>query len=291
MEKETVLARIRLTLEFNESTKTWLREMANAWFAQREGDAFLGEFGGKWERLFVDVAEHEVQTYFRERGVPPDHLPIVRTGERYLGSWIVDAAVIMFGTVGTAYTVLKGVSELPDIADGLGKLKQRILGALRPRLDSAVRETLTETAQRNVSNQNFALAPPPPSVTTVDLVIDARPILSLTAASMKTHRLNLSAGVSRDSFTLENLDDAAMTDVRLGLFRTATERNQWAYQDAYMGEVPLLSGRQTIAKNLGEFRDRNGNRLDMSDGAAAFIDCWVQDRSGIYLFRFYLEQE
>lgn len=290
MEKTTVLAKMRLTLELNEAAKDWLRRSPEAWFAQRDGDAFLAEFGGRWERVFVEVAEHEVQAYFRELSVPLDHLPIVQTGERYTGWWILEAAVVMVGTVGTAYTALKGVSELPAIADGLGKLKDRIAKKVRPNLDSAVHEQLTETAQHSTP-KILGLTPLPRTATAIDLVIDARPIRSLTPALMRSHRVHLSVGVSRDSFTLENLDDTPTSDVRLGLFRTATERHQWAYQDAYMGGVPLLSGKQTIAKPLSDFRDSRGNRLDMSDGAAAYVDCWVEDRHGIYLFRFFLDQE
>jgi hypothetical protein len=97
--------------------------------------------------------------------------------------------------------------------------------------------------------------------------------------------------VSRDSFTLENLGDEPSRDVRIGLFRTRTERQHWAYQDSYMGNFPLVSSRQTIAKNLGEFIDRAGNRFDLSDGDEVYVDCWVQDSHGIYLFCFFLEKE
>jgi hypothetical protein len=291
MEKETVLARIRLTLDLNEQTKAWLRTMPNAWFAQSDGSGFLSEFGGTWERLFVEDAQAEIQHFFQELGVSPDHMPMVRTGERYVGSWIADASVVMFGSVGTAYTVLKGVSELPEIADGLSKLKQRIVKRLRPHLDSAVRDSLNGAARNVIPGEVLGLTPPPRSVATVDLVIDARPTLSLTPALMKSHQIHLSVAVSRQSLTLENLGDVPMTDVRLGLFSAATERNQWSFGDAYAADVPLLSGKQTVAKRIAEFRGQGGDCLDMSNGAAAFVDCWIQDRSGIYLFRFFLEQE
>lgn len=291
MEKETILARLRLTLDLNPETKAWLRTAPDAWFAQRDGDSFLAEFGGTWERLLVGAAEAEVQAYFRERGLSGEHLPAVRAGERYVGSFIVEASVVIVGTVGTAYTILKGISELPDIADGLGKLKQRITSRLRPQLDSAVRDALENAASRQTPGQVLGLKPPPRNVATIDLVIDARPTLSLTPALMKSHRLHLSVGVSREALTIENLGDSPMADVRLGMFTSQTERNQWSFADAYSGSVQLLSGKQTIAKQLSEFCDRHGTHLDMSDGAAAYVDCWIQDQSGIYLFRFFLERE
>jgi hypothetical protein len=289
MEKTTVLARLRVTLDFSREAQDWLQRLPDVWFASQGGTSFLAEFGGTWERLFLEAAEPEIKGYLTELGVPEEHIPQVRAGERYRGSWVLEAAVVMAGTVGTAYTVFKGISELPEIADGLTRLKERILKRFHPRIDGQVRKELEACSTRNAGSPQ--ISPPPKRLVDVDLVIDARPVLSLTPALMKGHRIYLSVAVSRDSFTLENLGDEPMRDIRLGLFRTETERHQWAYQDSYIGEIPLLSGRQTVAKTLGEFRDRAGNRLDMSDGAAAFVDCWIEDRAGIYLFRFYLEKE
>lgn len=116
--------RLRITLSLNLETRNWLRNFPDSWVAKEEGSSFLSEFGGTWERLFIESAQPEIQDYFRELGVPEEHLPYVRPGERYRGSWVLEAAVVMAGTVGTAYTVLKGISELPDIADGLTKLKE-----------------------------------------------------------------------------------------------------------------------------------------------------------------------
>lgn len=293
MEKTTVLARLHLTVDFDRAGRRWLQRYPDALFAREDGGAFLAEFGDTWESLFVQASQAEVADYFTQLGLPREHLPFVQPGERYRGSWVLDAVVVMAGTVGTAYAVLKGVSELPDIADGLTKLKNRISDRFKPRMNDAIRDRLLQTAASSQGNALEVQTPPlpPAHLITVDLVIDARPVLSLTPALLKAHRVHLSIGVSRDSFSLENLGDEAMRNVRLGLFRTETERHQWAYQDAYMGEVPLLSPKQTVTKRLGEFRDQRGNLLDISDGAAAHVDCWVEDSHGIYLFRFFLENE
>jgi hypothetical protein len=293
MEKTTVLARLHLAVDFDQAGRRWLQRYPDAWFCREDGSLFLAEFGHTWESLFVESAQAEVAEYFTQLGLPSEHLPFVQPGERYRGSWVLDAAIVMAGTVGTAYAVLKGVSDLPDIADGLTKLKKRIGDRFKPRINDAVRDQLLQTAASSQSNSLELQTPPRPPVhlIAVDLVIDARPVLSLTPALLKAHRVHLSIGVSRDSFSLENLGDEAMRNMKLGLFRTETERHQWAYQDAYTGDVPLLSPKQTVTKRLGEFRDRRGNLLDMSDGAAAYVDCWVEDSHGIYLFRFFLESE
>jgi len=303
MQKTTVLANLRFTVEFTGETLEWFNNFPNAWFAQEGGANFLREHGGSWKKVIVPVAESEIQEYFHGLGIPQDRLPYIQHGESYHGSWIFDAAVVMAGTVGTAYTTLKAISELPEIADGLTKLKDRILKKLRPRLNREVSGKLYKTAQDTIQQKQSppALATPPERLRTIppqpaspvviDLVIDARPLRSLTPALFKSHKIYLSVAVSRDSFTLENLGDEPLRDVRIGLFRTRTERHQWAYQDSYMGNFPLVSSHQTIAKNLGEFMDRAGNRFDLSDGDEVYVDCWVEDSHGIYLFRFFLEKE
>lgn len=293
MEKTTVLAWLRLTLKFNRATLRWLHRIPDSWLAREEGPLFLSEHGHTREPAFVESVEPEIKTYFAELGVPSNSLPFVRIGERYRGSWVLEAAVVMAGTVGTAYTILKGVSELPDIADGLTKLKDRLVKRTRSRLDESIRGYLTRSmdSQAESTAALKQLPPPPSSVVDADLVIDAGPILSLSPAITKAHKVHLSVAVSRDCLVLENLGEEPLRDVRLGLFRTRTQRHQWTYQDSYMGEVPLLSSHQTLTKRLAEFRDGQGNLLDMSDGEAAHVDCWVEDSHGIYLFRFHLEEE
>lgn len=292
MEKTTVLARLRFTFDFSNEMLNWLEHFPDAWFAREGGSGFLSEYSGSWWETFDDVVTPEIQSYFRELGVPHNNLPFVQRGEIYRGSVIIEAAIVMAGSVGVAYTVLKGVSEIPEIADGLSELKGRTLKKLKPQMNKKVSETACAVAQNTAQQRAIPPPPlPPETITRVDFVIDARPLRSLTPAILKSHKIHLSCGVSRDSFTLENLGDEPLQDVRIGLFRTETQRHQWAYEDSYRGNFPLVSSRQTIAKNLGEFRDSVGNRFDLSDGNAVYVDCWVQDNHGIYLFNFFLEKE
>jgi hypothetical protein len=100
--------------------------------------------------------------------------------------------------------------------------------------------------------------------------------------------VHLSAAVSRDSFVLENLGDDPLEDLRIGLFRNDTARHQWAYQESYMASFPLLSPHQTITKDLREFRDAREQVFGLPGGDAVFVDCWVSDSHGIYLFHFFL---
>jgi len=289
MEKTTVLFRLHFTLALNRDAIAWLNNFEGAWFAQNEGNSFLRELGGTWTRVFDSVLNDELRRYFRRFEIPDESMPFVQHGETYTGSWVMDASVVMRGTMGRAFNALKGIPDLSSIADGFTNLKDGIIRKLELQTNEEVRNALLQSAS-NVRT-NAPAIPPPARPAAIDLVIDARPMRSLAPAAMKAHKVHLSVAISRDVFTLENLDDEAMQDVRIGLFRSSAEQSQWNYADSYMGSFPLVSGRQTIAKNLGEFLNGNRRQFDLSDGQQVFVDCWVSDSNGIYLFHFFLETE
>jgi hypothetical protein len=90
---------------------------------------------------------------------------------------------------------------------------------------------------------------------------------------------------------IENLGDEPLTNLRLGLFPSKNQLHQWSFSDAFSCTVPSLGGHQTLVKPLADFRNSSGRSADVSDGAATHLDCWLEDNSGIYLFRFFLEAE
>jgi hypothetical protein len=294
MEKTTVLFRLRFTIEFSREMLVWLNNFPDAWFSRDGGTAFLREFGGTWRNTFDRVVNQETHNYFGRLGLSDEYMPFIQHGETYVGSWVMEAAVVMRGTMGRAYNALRGISDLSYIAEGFTSLKSQMLQKLDMEINQEVRNTLYEIAQ-NPNAIGMATVPqqlpPPPKAVVTDLIVDARPLRALTPAAMKSHKIHLSVAISRDSFTLENLGDEPLRDVQIGLFKTATERNQWNYAESYMGNFTLVSNQQTIAKNLGEFLDQFGNRFDLSDGQAVYVDCWVSDSHGIYIFRFFLERK
>jgi len=287
MEKETILAKMRVTIRFSEKATTWL-DQANEldiWFAKERGTAFFSEFRDTWDRVLVESCEPVVHGYFTKLGCPQNMLPRIRVLESYAGSWVMEAAITMLATVGTTYTILKGLSELPDMADGLNKLKDRLQREFTELTSQKVCDTL------NDNPHSKALPPPPPKPIVTDFVIDARPLLALSPSKMMSHKIHLSVGVSRDTFTLENLGDDPLRDVRIGLFKGHSQRNQWNYADSFTGTVSLLSGHQTITKKIDEFRSSAGQPLDLQDPVDLHVDTWIQDGHGIYLFMFFLERE
>lgn len=323
MEKTTVLARLQFTIQFTEDAVSWMEKYSpNAWFVKDDGSPLLHEYGSKWKEIIETNVNHEVQGYFRELGVSSNELPYVSHAETYKGSWIFDAAIVMKGSAGNAYSILKQTKkDLPGIAEDLSGLKSKIQKQIEPSLSQSISETLY-AAEKNSTNitytvhniielveksssqnieanlererkpgKSIQVPKPPSSLIATNFVIDARPLAALTPALLKTHKVHLSIGVSRDSFTLENLGDDILRDVRLGVFRTRTQRSQWSYEDSYMGGFPLVSSRQTVIKQVREFIDRVGNRLNFSDGEEVYVDCWVQDSHGIYIFQFFLEEE
>jgi hypothetical protein len=296
MDKTTVLARIQYTIEFTEETVVWMnRYFPEAWFTHDEGSALLREYGGTWREIIESKVNQEVQGYFRELGVSSNNLPFVSHAETYKGSWIYDATIVMLGSVGLVFAVLNQTKKkLPAMAENLSGLKTKLQKQIDPNISKSVSETLYSIAQNSAgrSNDKPIQTPPPPSAPIkTNFVIDARPLASLTPSLLKTHKIHLSVGISRDSFTLENLGDDALRDIRIGVFRTKTQRNQWSYEDSYMSRFPLVSSHQTVVKQVGDFIDKASNKLDFSDGDEVYVDCWVQDSHGIYLFQFFLEKE
>ena len=291
MEATTVLFRLRYTVALTREALAWLNNFQGAWFSEKEGDGFLREFGGTWSRTFESVLNEEVRKYFRRLDLSDEYMPFIQRGETYSGSWVMEASVVMRGTMGKAYNALRKVSDLSGVAEGFVSLKDEIIRKLDLQTNDEVARTLTQVAS-NIPSRPATIAPPshPPShPALIDLVIDARPLTSLAPAAMKSHRVHLAVAISRDTFTLENLGDESLRDVRIGLFRSPIEQNKWNYGDSYMGSFPLVSGHQTIAKNLSDFRDISQREFDLSDGQPVYVDCWVSDSHGIYLFHFFLE--
>lgn len=286
MEKETILAKLRVTMGFSELALDWLEKIQNSniWFAREGGTPFFSEFRGSWERILVSSSESIINDYFLELGLPKEKLPRVKVYESYSGSWIMEAALVMFASIGTAYTILKGISELPKIADGLTELKNRLKKEFSRNASEKVYEHLKSAVNR------YGIPPPPSKqIIYTDFVLDARPLLSLTPSIMKSHKVHLNVAISRDALTLENLGQDIMRDIRIGILKSYSQKNQWSYADSYMGAIDILSSQQTITKDIADFRNSRGEPLDLSDSSPLHVDCWVQDTHGIYLFMFYLE--
>jgi hypothetical protein len=285
MEKETVLAKIRVTMGFSEATLAWLEDIQNTniWFAREGGTLFFSEFKGTFERTLISSSEPIIHSYFHELGLPNEKLPRVKVYESYSGSLIIEAALIMFASMGTAYTILKSVSELPKIADGLTELKDRLKKDFSLKASEKVNEDLKSAADQ------YQLPPPTQKPIYADFVLDARPLLSLTPSIMKSHKVHLNVAISREAFTLENLEQNVMKDIKIGIFKGLSQRHQWSYEDSYMSTIDILSSQQTLTKDIANFRNSKDVPLDLSDNSPLHVDCWIQDLHGIYLFMFYLE--
>ena len=243
MKKETVIAKLRGEISLTDEFREFLSQFEdndNAWFARQGGDIFLGEFGHEWNSNFVEVVQTFFDKHFVNIGLPEENLPKVNVVDSRRGSWIVDAALTMFGTVGTVYTLLKGVSELPAIADGLEETKNRLTKELSERF----RTKIPERIEPIISNFNPPTSPAkslPPNPVNVAFSIDARPLRGLTPDTFKTHAIHLSVGVSRSALSVENLGDTMIENFKIGLFKGPTQRNNWNFADAYAKTVPCLS--------------------------------------------------
>jgi len=134
----------------------------------------------------------------------------------------------------------------------------------------------------------------PPSVranpVSVTCSIDARPLRGLTPDVAKSHSIHLAVAVSRSALSVENLGDANIENLRIGLFKSSTQRHSWNFGDAFSKSVPRLSGKQSTSLSVDQFTsETDGSKLDLSDDNSLYVDCWLQDNAGIYLFNFFLE--
>ena len=293
MEKQTIILRITATIDFGQEAINWMdeitngrsdNELSNLWIIKDHGQYFLNEFRGQFGEILIEEIDSEVQAYFKERGMSEEYLPKAEVVETFAGSLTIATIVAIGYAVGKTYEVIKGVSEIPETVGGLTKLKNSIVNKFRRRSNAKAKEILDDQAKR----QNLP-APPQNIIDVKNFVIDARPLSALRPSEMKSHSIHLTAGVSQESFTLENLGTEEMRDLQIGLFVGEDKRNQWSFADAYIGSVSLLSPKQTISKTLEEFSHMTHGKLVIKD-IPAHVDCWIQDLYGIYLFNFYLDK-
>jgi hypothetical protein len=292
MEKKTVIAIIRAEITLSDELQAFFAEFVdrqNAWFARQGGDTFLREFGFEWNTNFVESAQSVFDTYFLDLGLSEDRLPKVELTDSRSGSWIMEAALMMFGTVGTTYTILKGVSELPKIADGLEETKKRLLKELSARFKKKIPERI-EPVLSSAGIEAQLPAPVQSNPVLVTCSIAARPLRSLTPDVAKSHSLHLAVAVSRSALSVENLGDAPIENLRIGLFKSAAQKHSWNFGDAFSKSVPRLSGKQSTSLSIEQFVSQtDGSKLDLTDDNSLYVDCWLQDNAGIYLFNFFLK--
>ena len=292
MEKETVIATVRAEIVLSQELQAFLSQFSNrenAWFARDSGELLLAEFGYEWNTNFVEVAQSVFDGYFQELGLPEDRRPKVKLTDSRRGSWIMEAALTMFGTIGTTYTILKAFSELPKLADGLEDTKKRLQKELTARFKRKVPERIEPVLQH--ATPPVQIPPPTRNNTiTVNCTIDARPLRSLSPDVAKSHAIHLSVAVSRSALSVENLGHSPIENLRIGLFKSASQRHSWSFGDAFSKSVPRISGGQSTSLSVDQFAsESNSSKLDLSDPTPLYVDCWLQDNSGIYIFNFYLE--
>ena len=73
-----------------------------------------------------DSGDPIINDYFLELGLPKERFLRIKVCESYSGSWIMEAALVIFASIGTPYTILKGIYELLKIANELTELKNRL---------------------------------------------------------------------------------------------------------------------------------------------------------------------
>lgn len=294
MEKQTVIATLRVELGFSNEMRGMISdspELSDVSWADNGGDGFLAEFGGQWNNIFVDTANELYEKHFRDLGLTQEQSPRTILTDSRRGSWIMEAAITFACTIGSTYTILKGISELPKIADGLEETKERLRKDLLKRFSKQVAVRIEPTIGQLPQSPSGLSASSIAGSITVNCSIDARAVRGLTPDTMKSHSVHLSVGVSRSAVSIENLGESSIQHLNVGIFESFQQQSSWNFADAFSKTVPLLSGGQSLSIDVGDFVSaKTGKQLDLSSNQQLYIDCWVQDQYGIYLFNFCLQQ-
>ena len=192
MEKETVILRLKTSIDFGQETISWLNQVSNIvdeqkkdneiWFAKENGKYFLSKFKDTWQQAFTEEVDLTVQNYFLELGFDKDFLPKTKIIKSYSGSWVMEAAVTIASTIGGTYVLIKGVSEIPDMVEGLTKLKDIIAKKFHRRVDKEATDLLSEQAAKH----NNLPSLPHHVMQTKDFVLDDKPLASLKPNEMES---------------------------------------------------------------------------------------------------------
>ena len=145
MEKETVIAKVRGELFFSDEGMDYIEHLEGSWVTENGGDNFLQEFGRHWNQIFSDYGQNLFGEYFRELGLDIKSVPQFIVVDSDRGSWVMNATLTVLTSVGSVYVMLKGLSELPKIADGLEELKSRFSNELSEIFQKEVNERIEPT--------------------------------------------------------------------------------------------------------------------------------------------------
>jgi len=277
MEKETIIANIQFRLEIlrpeSDTDDDSKQKRSDPLFRENEIH-FFRQYQNEWNEIAVESSEGLIKEYFRGIGLTDENLPKLQIYESYPGSWTINSALIMAGQAALVYQTLKSVSEIPKIVDGLYKLKDIIVKNFQKLVNDKTKNT--------IANSNYSI------MTSVS--IDPRPLMSLGSLDFQSHKIHVNVAISKTSFVLENLDDISMRNIIVGIFSSETQRHYWDLGDSYRKKIDVLSPHQTITININDFTDNSGNHLDLTINLPLFVECWIQDLFGIYLFMFYLKE-
>lgn len=288
MSEETVLAELRTDIRYGKETQAWIAAGPAAdasaqdsgpgmWFSDES--TFLGEFSYSFQRSIIEMAEQPVKAYFADLGLDDPELVKVRVTGSHSGSLVITAVIVMAAALGVTYKVLKELSELPAMVDGLNRLRREVLD---PTIEESINEEAAERLGESAERAGFP--PPPPHPVDVSLSLDTRPLQSLQPGQAASRRIHLGVAVDDVSLSIENLDGEPLDNLLIGVFVGNQPRHEWSMKDAFRTSVPSLGGRQTIVRSATDFINDQGATPDLA--AKRFIDCWVQDEGGIHLFQF-----
>ena len=278
MNGPSLIARYRITIDLTVDARLWLANARGQWYDQGEGSVFLLEWQERWIEIIDDEVDRQVRQYVRDANLGEVWEISAKGGPSGTGSWWHE--VLVYASV--AYTAIKTTSELPSIIDGLRKLTRKIRRALRPSIDEEVTKALREF--HPTESAGARLNQP---VSSVHVKSDLSPLIAVTRRT-ETRMSHVAVSFDRESLSVENLGDHAMTSLEIRFSPSQGWDARIASRAVFFARCARLSGRQTLAKGLAEFMNVEGERFDLATFPGRELFCSVAYDAGVFICSFTL---
>ena len=176
MEKEIIIAKMHVTMNFTNETTLWIKELQEQDYSIKQPDYFFSEYKHYWNEIFVESTEIVLKKFFKEYS-NGKICPKVEVYDTYQGSWNIEAYVVTFAGV---LAILNNISKLPEIYNKLMNLKHTMKDSFEKKTADKINELLKKHSEGSVIKN------PPSMPLETNIVIDIRPLLSLKTGKIES---------------------------------------------------------------------------------------------------------
>lgn len=239
----SIYATVTCAPEFMEWRKNALRS-AEAEGIDYSSHQLLISSARELSSALCELTKPALERHFVAMGLPGEFTVDVVPIRSSFGSWIVEAAVLI-GALASGYSVVKALSQVPSILDGLEELSNRLLRLFARKANRICQEHLEPASQL------LGLPTPPETLVTADLRIEP-----VTQPGRVYGQPNTGGTPTRHDLASEilmkALEECGVDDPNVLLFNAIfsgdTEKAKSALED---GANPELGHIAVLNKHLG----------------------------------------